>query len=151
MNISALKYYKEVVETQSISKVAQNSHISQSALSQMMQKLEAELGYKLLNRSNKGVYPTDLGKVVYKYSGIMIRIHEKMIDELISHQHHMENVRINGYGSFINYSLPCIMYKIKKKFPKYKFELHSKTNEESFNDLINEVVDIGFVNEGPYR
>ncbi len=149
MNISALRYYKEVVETQSISKVAQNSHISQSALSQMMQKLEAELGYQLLNRSNKGVYPTEMGKIVYKYSGTMIRIHEKMLDELISSKNQLENVRINGYGSFINYSLPCIMYKIKKKFPMYKFELHSKTNEESINDLINEVTDISFVSESP--
>jgi DNA-binding transcriptional LysR family regulator len=149
MNISALKYFKEIVETKSISKVAQNSHISQSALSQMMQKLEGELGYKLLNRSNKGVYPTEMGRIVYKNSGTMIRIHNKMIDELISHHHHLENVRINGYGSFINYSLPCIMYKIKKKFPMYKFELHSKTNEETFNDLLNEVTDIGFVNEAP--
>jgi len=106
MNISALRYYKEVVETQSISKVAQNSHISQSALSQMMQKLEAELGYQLLNRSNKGVHPTEMGKIVYKYSGTMIRIHEKMLDELISSKNQLENVRINGYGSFINYSLP---------------------------------------------
>lgn len=149
MNISALQYYKEVVETKSISKVAHNSHISQSALSQMMQKLEIELGYKLLNRSNKGVYPTEMGKIVYKYSGTMIRIHEKMKDELLSHQHQLENVRINGYGSFINYSLPCILYKIKKKFPMYKFELHSKTNEETFSDLLNEVTDIGFVSEEP--
>ncbi|MBN2900139.1 MAG: LysR family transcriptional regulator [Clostridia bacterium] len=149
MNISALRFYKEVVEMKSISKVAQNSHISQSALSQMMQKLESELGYQLLNRSNKGVYPTEMGKIVYKYSGTMIRIHEKMMDELVSHQHQLANVKINGYGSFINYSLPCIMYKIKKKFPMYKFELHSKTNEETFNDLLNEVTDIGFVNETP--
>jgi len=149
MNISSLRYYKEVVETKSISKVAQNSHISQSALSQMMQKLEGELGYQLLNRSNKGVFPTDMGKIVYKYSGTVIRIHEKMIDELHSHQHQLENVRINGYGSFINYSLPCIMYKIKKKFPMYKFELHSKTSDETVNDLLNEVTDIGFVDEAP--
>ena len=149
MNISSLRFYKEIVEVKSISKVANNSHISQSALSQMMQKLETELGYQLLNRSNKGVYPTDMGKIVYKYSGTMIRIHEKMLDELTSQQHQLANVKINGYGSFINYSLPCIMYKIKKKFPMYKFELHSKTNEETFNDLLNEVTDIGFVNETP--
>lgn len=147
MNISSLRYYKEVVETKSISKVAQSSHISQSALSQMMQKMEAEIGYQLLNRSNKGVYPTEMGKIVYKYSGTMIRIHEKMIDELLSHKNKLEKVKINGYGSFMNYSLPCLMYKIKKKFPMYKFELHSKINEETFNDLINEVTDIGFVSE----
>jgi DNA-binding transcriptional LysR family regulator len=129
----------------SISKVAQSGHISQSALSQIIQKLESELGYQLLNRSNKGVYPTDMGKIVYKYSGTMIRIHQKMEEELKSRKQKLENVRINGYPSFINYSLPCILYKIKKKFPEYKFEIHSKTSDESFNDLINEVTDLAFV------
>lgn len=150
MNISTLKYFKEIVESQSISKVAQNSHISQSALSQIIQKLESELGYQLLNRSNKGVYPTEMGKVVYKYSGTMNRIHKKMVDELESRKAQLENVRINGYPSFINYSLPCIMYKIKKKFPCYKFELHSKCSDETFMDLLNEVTDLGFVSEEPY-
>jgi len=149
MNIGTLKYFKEIVETKSISKAAQNSHISQSALSQIIQKLESELGYKLLNRSNKGVYPTEMGKIVYKYSGTILRIYQKMEDELYSRKQKLEVVRINGYPSFINYSLPCILYKIKKKFPNYKFEVHSKTSEESFNDLTNELTDLGFVSEEP--
>lgn len=149
MNIGTLKYFKEIVEAQSISKVAQNSHISQSALSQIIQKLESELGYKLLNRSNKGVHPTEMGKIVYKYSGTMLRIYHKMEDELYSRKQQLDSVRINGYPSFINYSLPCILYKIKKKFPGYKFEVHSKTSDQSFNDLINEITDLGFVSEEP--
>lgn len=147
MNITTLKYFKEIVESKSISKVAQNSHISQSALSQIIQKLESELGYQLLNRSNKGVYPTDMGHIVYKYSDTMIKVNKKMEEELHSKKQKLENVTINGYPSFINYSLPCILYKIKKKFPMYKFELHSKTNIESFNDLTDEITDMAFVNE----
>lgn len=149
MNITALKYFKEIIEAKSISKVAQNSHISQSALSQIIQKLEAELGYQLLNRSNKGVTPTEMGRIVYKYSGIIARIHDKMKDELHFRKQRLISVRINGYSSFINYSLPCIMYKIKKKFPMYKFELHSRTSKESYSDLIDEVTDFAFVSVEP--
>lgn len=68
-----------------------------------------------------------------------------MEEELKSRKQKLENVRINGYPSFINYSLPCILYKIKKKFPDYKFEIHSKSTDDSFNDLINEVTDLAFV------
>jgi DNA-binding transcriptional LysR family regulator len=68
MNINALKYFRRVVDSKSISKVSQNSFISQSALSQMIQRLESEIGYQLLKRSNKGVSLTDMGAVVYKYS-----------------------------------------------------------------------------------
>ena len=149
MNINELKIFKEVVEAKSISKVAKSSYISQSALSQMIQKLESEIGMQLLNRSNRGVFPTEAGKIVYKYSGTMMRIHDRMKDEIHFSSMKLSNVRINGYSSFINYSLPCLLYKVKKKFPDFKFELHSKTSEETFGDLLNEVIDMGFTSEEP--
>lgn len=49
-----IMFYKIATE-KSISKVAQNNHISQPALSQQMQRLEEELDVKLLERSNRGI------------------------------------------------------------------------------------------------
>ena len=63
MNLTALEYFREIVESRSISKVATNRHISQSALSQNIHKLEDELGFMLLERSNKGVEPTEAGRI----------------------------------------------------------------------------------------
>ncbi len=149
MNLSALEYFREVVETKSISKVAMNRHISQSALSQNIQKLEDEVGYQLLERSNKGVEPTEAGRILFTYSGTILRIYKKMQDELESLTHSTENIRINGYLSLVDYSLPCVLYKVKKKYPKYTFEMHAKGNMESITDLINELTDLCFVTEEP--
>ncbi len=149
MNLNALEYFREVVETKSISKVAANRHISQSALSQNIQKLEDEVGYQLLERSNKGVLPTEAGRILFKYSGTMLRIKDKLKEELEQLENSFENIKINGYLSLVNYSLPCVLYKVKKAFPKYNFEMHSKSNMESINDLINELTDLSFVTEEP--
>lgn len=149
MNLAALEYFREIVENKSISKVASVKHISQSALSQTIQKLEDEVGYQLLERSNKGVLPTDAGRVLFKYSGTILRIHDKMKEELISLSESVENLRINGYWSLVNYSLPCMLYKVKKTFPKYHFELRARSNTDSINDLINELADLSFVTEAP--
>ena len=149
MNLTALEYYREVVEAKSISKVATNRHISQSALSQNIHKLEDELGYQLLERSNKGVEPTEAGRLLFKYSGTMMRIYDKMKEELDALKYNVENVRINGYLSLVNYSLPCVLYKVKKKHPSYNFEMHAKSNIVSVNDLINEITDLCFVTEEP--
>jgi len=146
MNISNYKYFKEIVERKSISKVAKSNHISQSALSQIIQKLEVELGYQLLNRSNKGVYPTDMGQTVYNYAVTLIAIHEKMINELTSKQDAFESIHINGTPAFNNYSLPCLLYQAKKRYPNFKFDLHSRSSEASYKDLLDEVTDIAFVN-----
>ena len=149
MNLSALQYFREVVETKSISKVAANRHISQSALSQNIQKLEDELGYKLLERSNKGVLPTEAGRIIFKYSGTMMRVYEKMSEELESLKYSVENVRINGFLSLVDYSLPCVLYKVKKKYPNYNFEMHSRSNTDSINDLVNDLTDLCFTSEEP--
>jgi DNA-binding transcriptional LysR family regulator len=149
MNLTALEYYREVVEAKSISKVATNRHISQSALSQNIHKLEDELGYQLLERSNKGVEPTEAGRLLFKYSGTMMRVYDKMKEELDALKYNVENVRINGYLSLVNYSLPCVLYKVKKKHPSYNFEMHAKSNIESVNDLINDITDLCFVTEEP--
>lgn len=149
MNLSALLYFREVVEAKSISKVAASRHISQSALSQNIHKLEDELGYQLLERSNKGVLPTDAGRVLFKYSGTMLRIEEKMKEEMESVVKSIENIRINGNLSLVDYSLPCVLYKVKKSYPTYNFEMRAKSNIESITDLINELTDLCFVTEEP--
>ena len=149
MNLQALEYFREVVETKSISKVAYNRHISQSALSQNIQKLEDELGFILLDRSNKGVEPTEAGRILFKYAGTMTRIYDKMKEELESLKYSVENVRINGTLSLVDYSLPCVLYKVKKKHPNYNFEMHARPNNESINDLINGLTDLCFVTEEP--
>ncbi|MDK2868386.1 MAG: hypothetical protein PWP51_1817 [Clostridiales bacterium] len=149
MNLAALAYFREVVETKSISKVAANRHISQSALSQNIQKLEDELGYQLLERSNKGVLPTEAGRILFKYSGTMLRIEDKLKEELDALAYSVENIRINGYLSLVDYSLPCVLYKVKKNFPTYNFEMRAKSNMESITDLINELTDLCFVTEEP--
>lgn len=149
MNLSALLYFREVVETKSISKVAANRHISQSALSQNIHKLEDELGYQLLERSNKGVLPTDAGRILFKYSGTILRIEEKMKEELESLANSVENIRINGYLSLVDYSLPCVLYKVKKSYPTYNFEMRAKSNIDAITDLINELTDLCFITEEP--
>ena len=149
MNISALKYFRRVVDSKSISKVSQNSFISQSALSQMIQRLESEIGYQLLKRSNKGVSLTDMGAVVYKYSKIICRLEEEMEEELCRVAQNITNIRINGYYSFVNYSLPCVLYRVKKEFPKLNFESFGKSSEDSLKDLLNELTHISFINIEP--
>ena len=149
MNLTALEYFREVVETKSISKVAASRHISQSALSQNIHKLEDELGYQLLERSNKGVEPTEAGRILFKYSGTMMRVFDKMKEELDSLQYSVENIRINGSLSLVDYSLPCVLYKVKKKYPNYSFEMHARSNSDSINDLINDITDLCFVTEEP--
>ncbi|MDO4799470.1 MAG: LysR family transcriptional regulator [Bacillota bacterium] len=149
MNVTSLEYFREIVEAKSITKVAANRHISQSALSQNIQKLEDEFQCSLLERSNKGVYPTEAGRVLFRYAGTMLRVMEKLRAELESLSNRSELVRITGYPSLVEYSLPCMLYKVKKKYLHYHFEMRSRMNSDAIHDLVNDIADLCFVSERP--
>jgi len=145
VHLEALNYFLIVVSEKSISKAAAKTHISQSALSQMIQKLEEDMGFELLHRSNRGVTLTDAGEIVVKYAINISKNIEKMQDDLKSIDRNRSRVRICGTSSLAAYSLPCMMYKIKKKFANYTFELEAKTVDEIMRDIKEDIIDIGFV------
>lgn len=62
MTISQTLYVLEVASCQSISKAAERLYVSQSAISQQLLKLEAELGYCLFTRTIHGLELTAAGE-----------------------------------------------------------------------------------------
>ena len=149
MNIEYLYYFYKVAITGSISKVAQSVHISQSALSQQISKLEEILGCKLLERSNKGVELTDKGLIVLKYVDNIIRTYEAMLQHIKSADENERNIKIEACWSIATYSLPCVMYEIKKKFANYNFELNPNESDEIEQNLMNNICDIGVIYNKP--
>lgn len=66
MHLEQLKYFAEIIKCGSINKAAQNLFLSPSALSVSLTNLEKELGFKLVERSGRGVKPTELGEAISK-------------------------------------------------------------------------------------
>ena len=65
MDLRALRYFVEVVRTNSFTKAAEHVHVTQPTISKMVKQLEEELGGPLLLREGRGVQLTDAGQVVY--------------------------------------------------------------------------------------
>ena len=61
MNIDQLRYFLTVASTRSISRAANELHLSQPNLSIAIRLMEDELGYELLKRTNRGVELTEKG------------------------------------------------------------------------------------------
>ena len=59
MELRQLRYFVRVVELGSMSRAALDLNLVQSALSQQISRLEGELSARLLQRSRKGVTPTE--------------------------------------------------------------------------------------------
>ena len=73
VDLRQLRYFAQIVESGSLSKASRQLFIAQPALSQQLSKLEDEVGKPLLNRSSKGVAPTDNGLALYHHARFMLR------------------------------------------------------------------------------
>lgn len=145
MNIEYLRYFYEVATMKSISKVASNSHISQPALSQQIQRLEEMLGHKLLIRSNKGVEVTESGKIVEKYSKNLLKTYENMVEDLNAISNNHITMRIDSSITLATYALPCTLYSVQEKFPGFVFNLSSKSSQDVEQSVLNDTCDVGFI------
>ena len=86
MNLDHLKTFQEVVRLGSFSEVARKLAISQPAVSFQIQKLEHELGTRLIDRSQRAITLTAAGKRLLNFAESI----EKERDLL---QHDLEHMR----------------------------------------------------------
>ena len=71
MLLRQIEYFQAVVESGSFTAAAEQCNVSQSAISQQIQALEAELGVKLLKRFKRRFALTPAGELFYKRSVVL--------------------------------------------------------------------------------
>lgn len=68
MDLTRLSYFVAVAEAGSFSRAAAALHLTQPALSRQVLLLEGELGQRLLERTGRGVVPTESGRALVQHA-----------------------------------------------------------------------------------
>lgn len=142
MQIDSLKYFFEVAKLKSISKVANNSHISQPALSHQLLKIEQQLGVKLLERSNRGVELTKDGEILYKYARQILIAHKNLIEELSLRGDKKKDLNIATSGVAGNFLISNITMDVVKIFKNFNLNISNNLSLEQQVSLLNNSADI---------
>lgn len=79
MELRQLRYFMRVVELGSMSRAALELGMVQSALSQQISRLEGELSTRLLQRTSKGVLPTEAGLAFFREAQLTLRHAEQAV------------------------------------------------------------------------
>jgi len=118
MNLEYLRTYIEVIKAGSFSEVAKKLSISQPAVSFQIQKLEQELGVRLIDRRQKKVVMTEAGKRMLIFAELFDKEYQTLTRDF---EHLREGVTGNLSiaastipGDFI---LPPILGEFKKLHP----------------------------------
>ena len=89
MNTQHLQYIIEIERTRSISQAAENLFIGQPNLSRILHEMEANLGFKIFERTSKGVRSTERGAIFLQHAKSIIRELERI--DALGPRHPVEN------------------------------------------------------------
>ena len=89
MELRQLRYFVRIVELGSMSRAALDLDMVQSALSQQISRLESELSTRLLQRTARGVTPTEAGLAFFYQAQLTLRHAEQAI-------HAAQQARLSG-------------------------------------------------------
>lgn len=137
MRISSLRYFYEVAQLKSISKISNNLHISQPALSHQISKLEKYLGVKLLERSNKGVELTTKGQVMYKYAKQILVLYDNLIKEISNDELMSKELKITISNLHANFLLNKVISDVNKIFKNTNININYQTDSNEKALLIH--------------
>lgn len=124
MNTRDFEYLIALSEHHHFGKAAEACFVSQPALSMQIQRLEASLGVKLLERNNKSVLLTDIGfAITERAKQILAQINEIRDLAKLSTDPYSGALTLGVIPTLGPYLLPLILPALSKKFPKLHFYL----------------------------
>jgi DNA-binding transcriptional LysR family regulator len=148
MNLDSIKAFCIVVEAGSISKAAKKLFVSQPSLSVKIRDLETYYQATLLERTHKGIRPTEAGLVVYQHAQKMLCLGENLERELDKNRGDDQKLIIGASSTIGNFALPCTIYNFQEKYPNYRIAMSISNSEQVIDSVMNKRADMGLV-EGP--
>ncbi|MDH6257543.1 LysR family transcriptional regulator [Bradyrhizobium sp. BR13661] len=82
LNYNHLRYFWAVARLGNLTRAAEQLHLSQSAVSVQLQKLERQIGHKLFERSGKALILTEAGKIALDYADTVFKAGDELLGTL---------------------------------------------------------------------
>ena len=149
MNIDLELYrvFCEVAKNKNISKTAEKMYISQSAITQSIQKLEFLLGAKVFYRNKTGVELTEEGRNLFEYINNSVETMNNA-ENIFSNYLNLEKgkIRIGGGNSLIGYLIFDSLLEFMKKYPNIEISISNGLTDSLMQKLSNGELDIVVLN-----
>ena len=139
----------QIAESGSFSLAAKKLFVSQPSLNFSLNSLEKELGFKLFNRSNKGVTLTEYGEIVYSDAIDILKMltdKQEKWSALNNKQIPSGTVNVTIMPIISDFFIENIMYKIPLTYPELKINLSTSHIYKIIDNLVKGNCNIAIVN-----
>ena len=150
MNISEYKVLLTAVDMGSFSAAAEKLGYTQSGLTHMMNSLESELGFPILQRGHFGIKLTPGGERIIPKIRQLVMCEDSLLNEVELVKSYGDNViRIGAFASIATSWLPDILNELSQRYPDVTVNVQMGTVTELYGGLEEGRFDICFGSKNP--
>lgn len=138
-----LRYFVALARHEHFGKAAEACFVSQPAFSVAIKELENLLNMQLVDRTNKSVTVTSLGRDVAAQAKVVLRGLEELVDIARSNQAPLTGqLKLGVIPTIAPFLLPRLLPALRKEHPKLKLHLKEDLTERIYERLMDGELDL---------
>lgn len=141
--IKQLRYFLALEKHRHFGKAAKACFVSQPAFSVAIQELEAALNVQLVDRTNKNVTITSIGKDIAAQAQLILRDIEGLVDLARGNQQPLcSSLRMGVIPTIAPFLLPELLPKLRKTYPELELYLNEDQTGRVYASLMQGDLDV---------
>ncbi|MBB3663594.1 MULTISPECIES: LysR family transcriptional regulator [Prauserella salsuginis group] len=150
LNLERLRTLHAVSTTGSVRGAAEALHVTTSAVSQQLSRLEREVGQQLLERQGRGIQLTDVGGLLAEHAARLLQQVELIETDLADHRGAVAgSLSVAAFATAARGLLPPMLHTLRQRHPSLTVRLAELEPTEAIAELRHGAVDIAVVQDWP--
>lgn len=141
--LKQLQYFLALTETEHFGRAAERCFVSQSAFSNAIRELEANLGAELVDRTNRSVTITATGQDVAVQARLVLRDVEDLVETARGPGAPLTGeLRLGVIPTIAPFILPRVLPKLRRKYPTLELLLTEDQTDRIYERLMDGELDV---------
>jgi DNA-binding transcriptional LysR family regulator len=149
MEISQLEVFLAVAREGGFSRAAEKLYRTQSAVSQAIRKLEAEIGEALFDRSTRDGVMTDAGRVLQEYAERLLNLRENAREALVELRELQKGKLVVGANEFTALYLLRVLAEFRRLHPAIRIVVQRSLGSHIPDDVRRHNYEFGVLTYDP--
>ncbi|MDT0330444.1 LysR family transcriptional regulator [Nocardiopsis lambiniae] len=146
LSVDRLRVLHAIAAHGSLSAAAEALHVTNSAVSQQLAKLEREVGQSLVERNGRGVRLTDAAELLVEHAARILSMVQRAEAELEAHRDDVTgHLRLSATPTAVRGILPQALNSLREAHPRLRVELFEEEPRESQQSIARGDVDLCMV------
>jgi DNA-binding transcriptional LysR family regulator len=146
LDIAPLRSIVAVADCGGFHRAAAALHLSQSAVSQHLRKVESVVGEPVVERSGRGVLFTETGQKVLRHARAILAAHDAALDDLGATEHKLLTIGATEHGADV--MLPALTSVLRERLPERRPRFRLDRNVSLADGLDRGLLDLAIMLDG---